>query len=690
MIETIITSSALILILMALRYLLRNKISSQLQYVLWVLVAIRLLLPFSLFESPVSIMNVVPNNQGYQLTSTRPSTPANPGTTMLNDLQIIQNSDLAADIKTEAVGLKVIVQVVWLSGVFLCSLFFAVSNKRLSRKLRQSRKQIQMKDIPLAVYKAEGLPSPCLFGFLKPAVYLTPESLLDEHKATYVIAHELTHYRQKDHIWSFVRVLCLCIYWFNPLVWVAAVLSRRDSELACDQGTLRRLGDSRRIEYGRTLIDMMTAPSKPSDLFCCATMMTGGKREMTERIKRIAKQPKTLMVSLVVVLIVGTAAVAGTFGGVRSIALADAVGGNDGISLEPLNQVAFGTLTDGNEDMSFSAAKAEEIIPFLGELRVGRKEISVSREVNRDKSNQVHFTCEGFLQEGTVMDISFNFNANYTAVWVDNGIKPSFSYPVIKPNEVKLFFEQHLESVTQASEIGSAEALWKARTLYVGDNSAVSKLLGLLRLPEGLRHNHFMLHTTGNERGVEWILDGDETITYGAGEFDLNAVLLFALIDNLEDFYVKVESVSGEGMKHHYDRKWADGMVDYDVRVYAESPEKLQELIDLFGTDDVYVQYSITKLVKNGEEPITYSHENEQLAQAIFMDFIVKSAAWEGVDVATLGECYLIRQKFSNENESHDFYAYLLEDGTAVLQMGQEGRYSVLSQELYSELVESF
>ena len=85
----------------------------------------------------------------------------------------------------------------------------------------------------------EGLPSPCLVGILSlPAIYLTPEAIQDEDTLRHVLAHELTHFAHKDHIWSALRCVCLVLHWYNPLVWLACVLSRRDGELACDEGAV--------------------------------------------------------------------------------------------------------------------------------------------------------------------------------------------------------------------------------------------------------------------------------------------------------------------------------------------------------------------------------------------------------------------------------------------------------------------
>ena len=73
--------------------------------------------------------------------------------------------------------------------------------------------------------------------------------LTDKTAQRHVLAHELTHYRHGDHLWSLLRCVAVTLHWYNPLVWLAAALSRRDAELACDEGTLHRLGEEERTAY---------------------------------------------------------------------------------------------------------------------------------------------------------------------------------------------------------------------------------------------------------------------------------------------------------------------------------------------------------------------------------------------------------------------------------------------------------
>jgi len=129
-----------------------------------------------------------------------------------------------------------------------------------------------------------------------------------------VLAHECTHLRHGDHVWNALRSIALAIHWWNPLVWLAVVLSRRDCELACDEGALRRLGEGERIAYGRTLLALLTQKPRPRDLLTCATTMTGGQKSVFERVTRIARAPKRWLWAAVAAVLLTALACACAFG----------------------------------------------------------------------------------------------------------------------------------------------------------------------------------------------------------------------------------------------------------------------------------------------------------------------------------------------------------------------------------------
>ena len=145
---------------------------------------------------------------------------------------------------------------VWLAGCAWTAGLFAVAGVRFAITARRRRTPLDAEGSPVPVYVSGDVDTPCLFGLFNPAIYVTPEAAADANLLRHALAHEISHYRQLDHVWCVVRCVCLALHWYNPLVWLAVRLSRRDSELACDEATVKRLGENERAEYGRSLIRM--------------------------------------------------------------------------------------------------------------------------------------------------------------------------------------------------------------------------------------------------------------------------------------------------------------------------------------------------------------------------------------------------------------------------------------------------
>lgn len=324
----LITSSILILLIAALRPLLRGKIDPRVQYALWLVAALRLLIPVDLVDSAYSALALLERAEGPAQVAQAIGQAAVPIPAMsyedaydqaLSEYQqsrpaaasfvdLDQVEARAREIQAKAPTLSELAaryaRPVWLAGTAVTAAWFLLVNLRLRRRLKGAA-PVEA-DCPLPVYVSDALPSPCLCGAVRPAVYVTPAVLERPDRLDHVLAHELTHYRHKDHWWALVRCACLCLYWFDPLVWWAAALSRQDCELACDEGAIRRLGEEQRLSYGRTLVDMIAAGHDP--LLQTATTMAGGKRRVRERIKLIARRPKTVVaLALAALLLVGCA-----------------------------------------------------------------------------------------------------------------------------------------------------------------------------------------------------------------------------------------------------------------------------------------------------------------------------------------------------------------------------------------------
>lgn len=189
---------------------------------------------------------------------------------------------------------------VWIAGSMLMAAWFLLANLRFRLRLRCSRTRFAgAEDCPLPVYLTGCIQSPCMTGLLRPAIYLTRDAAADETRLKHVLAHELCHYRHGDHLWSLLRGLCLVLYWWNPLVWLAAVISRIDGELACDEGAVARLGEDARAAYGHTLLDMSLLRQGPESLLRASTSIGAGKREMRRRIAALAAKRVRLTLAAV-------------------------------------------------------------------------------------------------------------------------------------------------------------------------------------------------------------------------------------------------------------------------------------------------------------------------------------------------------------------------------------------------------
>lgn len=331
--QWIVSSSVLILVVIALRYVLRGKLSLRMQYALWLLVLVRLLVPVSFGASDLSVMNAVPERAPtvqqsiyrQDIVGERNDAPANAGTVgvpaqSMNEAappNLVQNVTTATVTAptVEKTDWARIAKTVWLAGAAALGLVFLAVNLRFGKKLRRSRERVEETDACLPVYESGETDTPCLFGVAKPSIYVTPDTRTEAETLRYALAHEQTHYRHGDNLWAVLRGVCLALHWYNPLVWWAAELSRRDAELACDEATIRRIGESERAAYGRTLI-RMTCEKRPA-LLVTATMMTDSGKGLKERISLLVKKPKTAAYTAVAVLLIAGLSVACTFTGCR-------------------------------------------------------------------------------------------------------------------------------------------------------------------------------------------------------------------------------------------------------------------------------------------------------------------------------------------------------------------------------------
>ena len=300
--EWILSSSILIAAVLAIRLLLRGKISLRLQYAMWAVVLVRLLLPVQLFTSsfgagsiaqdvdisaPVRQVYATAREEVYQRdydTAYRQVVAEYEGSSQSYDPIVVEKT--AQDLARQRMELDLtkLLLGLWFAGMVVMTSVICSCNVHLSLHLRRSRRQYSAAESRLPVYVTEAVPTPCVFGLFRPSIYLTPAVAEDARTRDHVLVHELTHYHHRDHLWSLLRGVCLVLHWYNPLVWVAAQVSRTDAELACDEGALKTIGEKHRGDYGRTLIGLTCANRVDSSLIT-ATTMTGSAGSIRERIK---------------------------------------------------------------------------------------------------------------------------------------------------------------------------------------------------------------------------------------------------------------------------------------------------------------------------------------------------------------------------------------------------------------------
>lgn len=309
--EWILTSTVLILAVLLVRAVLGRKMGARLRYGLWLLVLVRLLLPFTVGHSTASPANLV--RAGEETMVAAPvvtGLPQETGVAVLPDGAMLDTNSMGypaanqdGTVTRYAVKLSwpAVLETVWIGGMAVTAAWFLFCNLLFYRSLRRSRRLLRWEG-KTAIYVAQ-VPSPCVFGLFRPSVYLTEEAAANEEILRHVLLHETTHLRHGDHVWAFCRTVCLVLWWYHPLVWVAAKASKRDCELCCDAAVVERIGPRERTAYGRTLLAMATR-QKPVTAFCAAATLSGNGRQLKARITAIARwaKPRTWAVILAVVL----------------------------------------------------------------------------------------------------------------------------------------------------------------------------------------------------------------------------------------------------------------------------------------------------------------------------------------------------------------------------------------------------
>lgn len=301
MLREVLTVSALILAVLLVRAIFKNRVPKRMVYTLWLVVLVKLCLPGTLVSLPVlpaeeaaaPVQRVelpaqpLPAQQPAQA-ATQPQMPVQ---------QPVSPVQEAAEAPAKPLTAMQIFQIVWAGGSALLGLWLLSTWLVFTIRLHKSRRFLGRQG-RTRIYVSSAVKSPCLAGLI-PAVYLT-EDVLQTDSTELILRHELTHLRHLDFLWSFCRTAAVIAYWWNPFIWLAAICSKRDAELACDEAVAAGLSDVQRLVYARAILAQ--APRK------AAALSLAGP-PVRERILFLTKKQRTsvLCVILALLLIVSAA-----------------------------------------------------------------------------------------------------------------------------------------------------------------------------------------------------------------------------------------------------------------------------------------------------------------------------------------------------------------------------------------------
>lgn len=360
-------TASIIIVFVLLARLMLKKSPKIFSYILWVVVLFRLLCPVSVTTnfSLLGLFDVTAREETKHTTSldyipqeidttylneivipNEETTPTGQGTASQQNYNILPEIKESGDVLADEVTLTIkwspmmIAAAAWMAGMVG---IFAYSVFRLLRIHRSLVGAVHMRD---NIYLADYIDSPFVIGLILPKIFL-PSNLL-EQELEYIILHEQHHIRRGDHIVKWLSFLALCIHWFNPLVWVAFILSSKDMEMSCDEAVVKKFGGEIQEEYSASLLSLATGRR-----IIAGTPLAFGEGNTKSRIKNVLKWKKPRVWISAVAVVFCVVAIAWCVGNPN----VDAQANNEG------NDILGEDIQNSNED----AESADSGEPDIGQ-----------------------------------------------------------------------------------------------------------------------------------------------------------------------------------------------------------------------------------------------------------------------------------------------------------------------------------
>jgi len=312
-----VSGALLLLLILGLKPLYKNKFSKRWQYYIWIVVALRFLLPFtpdttiigSLFEKfdTTAITNEIPTNPNVPV-------PADTGNSKAEPIQ--PNREITTAAMREPVDKYVCLFFIWSALALVLFVrkvtvyqgfiqYIKAGNKEVSdikilNLLSDCEEKLKIKTrVELSCNPL--IASPMLIGFFRPRIIL-PVGEWEDKELSYIFVHELIHYKQRDMFYKWLIQIVVCVHWFNPFVYLLEKEVNKSCELSCDEKVISVLDDTARREYGDILISFLKSNNLYKSSLASVTL-TEGAEQLKERLGAIMKFRKKSKVIIAITVI---------------------------------------------------------------------------------------------------------------------------------------------------------------------------------------------------------------------------------------------------------------------------------------------------------------------------------------------------------------------------------------------------
>ena len=474
-----LTACYVILLVLLLRFFLRKqpKIYS---YALWSVVLFRLLCPFR-FETVLSLIpRVQAAPQIIQDSVIPPQTPVLTAPSAVPNVFDLPTIPVEAVQNAAPFDWGSLLPYFWLAGVAALLLYSVLGLAKLKRNLRSA------KEAESGVYEAQGLETAFVLGLLKPKIYL-PCGLSAEERE-YILLHERTHLRRGDHLIKLAAFAALSVHWFNPLVWLAFLLSTQDMEMSCDEAVIAKLGSGVKKAYSGSLLSLAAGKR-----ILRATPLAFGEGDTKIRIKNVLNYKKpSFWVTVALAILVAVVGV--------------------GLASDPVSK-----------DSDVSAEEAAEQVqlyypsPYIIES-------GAEKNVVGDEQNDRLYTI--------YLDVNKAVSATETQVE-----RRQMLHIAVDGATGDIWKEQDGQWVLEHDYIAiDYETLWENRTDYIGDNSKVSHIAGNLPYPDFITYEGISIQSGKEPYELTIRLSADSEEALDSIDLKLTNTwdkILYSLIGNL-------------------------------------------------------------------------------------------------------------------------------------------------------------